>query len=124
MRWTVFAPLILIAAAPADVLIVGNQRFPQSEIIDARAVGGATGPAVLVTLNPVAAKRFGRITQTMVGKPMVIAFGATRLSAPIIVEPVRSGSFEITGPFKNFAEAEAMAKRISGKPPLPESLDE
>ncbi len=124
MRWLAFTAFIAVAAAPADVLTVGNQRFAQADIIDARAVGAATGPAVMVTLTPVATKRFARLTQARIGKPLVFALGTTQLSAPIIDEPVLGGSFEITGPFKTFAEAEAMAKRISGKPPVPESLEE
>jgi preprotein translocase subunit SecD len=122
-RSLLLAPMIL-AAAPADVLTIGGQPFPKADIVDARAIGDAAGPAILVTLGAAAAKRFAALTRARIGKPMSIRMGSRELSAPIIVEPVEGGSFQISGAFKSFPEAEALALKIAGKPPLPESLDE
>ncbi len=120
MRWVVPLALLTVAAAPAEVLTIAGERFAQSEIIDARAVADATGPAILVTLGPAATKRFATITRANVGRPVTVALGSKPLSAPYVLEPIEAGSFQISGQ-RSFAEAAAIARRISGKDPLPES---
>jgi preprotein translocase subunit SecD len=123
MRWLLPLALIAVAAAPADVLTIAGERFPQSDIIDARAVGDANGPAILVTLGPAATKRLATITRANVGRPITVALGAKVIAAPVVMEPIEAGSFQISGQ-KSFPEAAAMARRISGKAPLPESEGE
>ena len=58
MRALALLALITVAAAPADLLTIGNEAFPQTDILDARAIADGTGaPNIYVTLTPVAAKR-------------------------------------------------------------------
>ncbi len=120
MRWIIPLALFAVAAAPPDMLTIAGERFAQKEIVDARSVADGAGPAILVTFGPTAAKRFAAITKANVGKPVTIALGATPLTSPIVLEPIEAGSFQISGQ-KSFAEAATLARRISGKDPLPES---
>jgi preprotein translocase subunit SecD len=122
--WRKFLPLLLIATAPADSLTIGGIAFPQSDFLDARAIFNETGgPVVLATFTPAGAQKLARITKANVGKPLPLAIGARMLMKPIVREPILGGTIQISG-IASVEEARALAKIISGKEPLPESLDE
>jgi preprotein translocase subunit SecD len=122
--WRKFLPLLLIAAAPADSLTIGGIAFPQSDFLDARAIFNETGgPVVLATFTPAGAQKLAQITKANVGKPLPLAIGARVLMKPIVREPILGGTIQISG-IASVEEARALAKIISGKEPLPESLDE
>ncbi|MDB5700213.1 MAG: hypothetical protein JWL66_412 [Sphingomonadales bacterium] len=124
MRFHALAALLAVAAAPSDLLTIGGQAFPQADILDARAIADGTGaPNIYVTLTPAAATRLMALSKASLGKPIAIAVGGTVLMNPVVREEITGGAIEISG-VGTFEAAVAMAHRISGKDPLPESVDE
>jgi preprotein translocase subunit SecD len=117
-------PAMAIASTPADLLTIGGAAFPQTDILDARATSDGTGmPNIFVTMTPAAAKRLASISKANIGKPIAIAIGNTVLMNPIVRDEITGGVIEISG-IASFDAAASMARRISGKDPLPESTDE
>jgi SecD/SecF fusion protein len=124
MRAFALFALLAIAAAPADLLTIGGQAFPQADILDARAIADGSGePNIYVTLTPAAAGRLSALSKANLGKPIAIAIGGTVLMNPVVREAITGGAIEISG-VGGFDAAVVMAHRISGKDPLPESTDE
>jgi preprotein translocase subunit SecD len=124
MRALTLIALVAVAAAPSDLLTIAGQAFPQGDILDARAIADATGAAnIYVTLTPVAAGRLAALSKANVGKPIAIAIGGTVLMNPVVREAITGGAIEISGA-SGFDTAVSLARRISGKDPLPESTDE
>jgi preprotein translocase subunit SecD len=122
--WRALIPLLLIAAAAADTLTIGGIAFPQSDFVDARAIFDETGmPVIYVTLAPSGAAKLAKVTRANVGKEMPLMIGSRVLTKPVVREPLLSGSFQISG-MANLEEARQLAKSMSGKDPLPESLEE
>jgi preprotein translocase subunit SecD len=122
--WRVLIPLLLAAAAPADRLTIGGVPFPQSDFLDARAIFDETGaPVIYVTLSPSGRAKLAKVTRANVGKEMPLMIGSRLLTKPIVREPLLAGTLQISG-IANVEEAKALAKAMSGKDPLPESLDE
>ena len=72
-------------------------------------------------LSPAAAQRLSQITAALVGKPMLVALDGKTLGAELIRKPVNGGVIEIPGRW-TLTDAEALARRISGKDPLPDDL--
>ena len=115
--------LIATAAAPGTFTIAG-QPFAQGDILDARAMPDMDGTAaIMLTFTPPAAKRLLALTTAQVGKPMPMALDGKLLVEPVVEAPIDGGVIEVSGHFP-LAQAEALAKRISGKDPLPDSLDQ
>lgn len=111
---------LLIAASPAAPsarhFAIGGEILAEADIIDARAQPGLEGQAtVLVTLEPDAALRI----RATLGKPQPVELEAVPLGE-IVALP--DDSFEIAAP-GDLAAATALALRIAGKPPLPDSLE-
>lgn len=125
MRARIVIPglLLLIAAAPAH-LTIGSETFAQADILDARGLPELDGSAILITLSPEAAPRLTAVARANVGKPIPISVDGMPISAPVVREEMTDGALQITGLKLALPEAEALALRISGKPPLPDSLDE
>jgi len=124
MRALILAALLTLAAAPPKPLMIGSEAFPQSDIVDARAIADATGmPAVMITLSPGAAARLAALTATNIGKPLPITLGGKHLMTPIVSAAITQGELQISGNL-TFDSATALARQISGKEPLPESTDE
>jgi len=122
MRVFALAAILTIAAAPVDQLTIAGTAFPQSDILDARAIADGAGPVVLVTMTPDATKRLEVITHASLGKTATIAVGTTVLMNPVVRESITSGNIQISG-LASFEEAAKLARQISGKDPLPESLE-
>jgi preprotein translocase subunit SecD len=117
-------PATAIAATTADLLTINGTAFPQSDILDARATSDGSGtPNIFVTMTPAAAKRLASISRSNIGRPIPIAIGGKILMTPVVQDEITGGAIEISG-LATFDAAAAMAKRISGKDPLPESTDE
>ncbi len=121
------ASLLLVAvpaaAAPAAFTIAG-EPFAQADILDARAMPDVDGTAgIMLTFTPPAGQRLLALTAARLGKPLPIALDGKTLVEPTVDVPIDGGVIEIGGHFP-LAEAEALAKRISGKDPLPDSLDQ
>jgi preprotein translocase subunit SecD len=122
--WRALIPLLLIAAAPADTLSVGGVAFPQSDFLDARAIFDETGtPVIYITLSPAGRAKLAKITHANVGKQIPVRIGDRLLTNPTVQEPIVGGTLQITG-MVSLDEAKRLAKTMSGKDPLPESLDE
>jgi preprotein translocase subunit SecD len=117
----------LIAAPPALAqtrsFSVGGLAIAEADIIDARGLPDASGKAMLqITLDTPAARKLAAVTATP-GKPLPVLLNGKTISAPTLAEPIRDGVFVIAGQF-TLPEADALAKLISGKDPLPDSLDD
>lgn len=130
MRLEVAALALLLATGAAHAqhetgsFTIGGERFAPEEILDARAlpdIGG--GAAILVTMDEKAAKRLAALTVANLGKALPFALDGKPLMEPVVREPISGGAVEISGHF-TLPEAEALAMRISGKEPLPDSFDE
>ncbi|SNS82789.1 hypothetical protein SAMN06295912_11831 [Sphingomonas laterariae] len=120
---TALAALLLMAQA-AGGFAIGGQAFQQAEILDARAMPELDGTAsIMLTLDPAAAKRLEAITRAHLQKPVEVTLDGATIAAPVVAEPITEGVLTIAGTF-TLAQAEAMAKRISGKDPLPEEFEE
>lgn len=123
------APLAASAAAapPAAAfatgkLTISGEGFAVSDVLDARALPDINGKVgIMVTLTPAAAKRLGEITESLIGKPMQVALDGKPLAAELIRKPLTGGVIEIPGRW-NLSDAEALARRISGRDPLPDDL--
>jgi preprotein translocase subunit SecD len=122
--WRKLLPLLLIAAAPAPSLRIGGVAFPQSDFLDARAIFDESGaPVIFVTFGPKGAAKLARVTKAWIGKPLPLTIGPRVLMKPVVREPILGGTVQISG-IASVEEARALAKTISGKDPLPESLEE
>lgn len=103
---------------------IADQPFSQAEILDARGLATAAGePAILVTLTQKAGLRLAAISQTLLGKPLVATLDGKPLNGPIVRAPIADGMVELTG-FASFEDSEKQAERISGKPPVPDSMED
>lgn len=115
------------ASAPSQAfetgkLTVAGQTFAPAEVLDARALPDINKKVgILLTLTPPAAQRLGEITTALVGKPMLVALDGKALGGEQIRKPLTDGTIEIPGRW-NLTDAEAIARRISGKDPLPDDL--
>jgi preprotein translocase subunit SecD len=122
--WRKLLPLLLLAAAPVNTLSIGGVAFPQSDFLDARAIFDETGmPVILVTFAPKGTQKLAKVTKANVGKPMPLAIGPRVLMKPVVREAIFGGTVQISG-IASVEEAKQLAKLISGKDPLPESLEE
>lgn len=127
MMRALIASLLLVAApalAATPGFTIAGQPFAQSEVMDARAMPDMDGAAsIMLTFTPAAGKRLLAITTAGMGKPLPIALDGKTLVEPLVESPIDGGVMEVSGHFP-LSEAEALAKRISGKDPLPDSLDQ
>lgn len=119
--------LALIAARPALAerdFRIGATAFSMAEILDARAIASGTGqPAILVTLAEAAQPKLAAASRAAIGQRLDAVLDGRALTGPVVRAAIEDGMIELSGP-ADFAEGDALALRISGKPPLPDSLDE
>jgi preprotein translocase subunit SecD len=113
-----------LAAQPNAALSIGDESFGQSEILDARGLPSIDGmPVIMVTFDDAAARKIQALTQKYLNQPMAIAINGKLVSAPVVKAPVTENVIEISG-VGSMEEAVTLAKTISGKDPLPDSLEE
>lgn len=111
-------------AEPIRDFSVAGQQFTYADIVDARALPTVDGASVImVTFSELAAKRVSALIKANVQKQLLITLDGVALAQPVRRDIVPDGVIQIQGSF-DFGAAEAVAKRISGKAPLPDSLDE
>lgn len=104
------------------IFTIAGEAFTESEIIDARAQPDLSGKAaIMITFDDSGRVKLARISGANKSKPLPFVLDGRVLMAPVLVDPIIDGVAQITGMF-TITEAEALAKKISGKPPLPESL--
>ncbi len=120
-----FATLLLAAPALAERdFRIGAERFSEAEILDARGLPSVGGePVILVTLAQKAWPRLQKLTTEFLGKPLPVSIDGRPLATPVVRDAIADGVFEISG-LASLPESEALAKLISGKAPLPDSLEE
>jgi preprotein translocase subunit SecD len=105
-------------------LSIASERFAQSDVLDARYLPSLDGkPTVMITFTQEAAVRVQALTARNVGKTIPIIVDGRTISTPMIQTEIAGGVIEIGG-VESEQEAIALAKQISGKDPLPDSLDE
>jgi hypothetical protein len=115
---------VAIAEEAPGALRFGTENFVPADIVDARAQPELDGHvALLITLEEPASARLAALTKDNVGKALPLIFQGKEIAAPIIVEPITGGSFQISGSF-TMEEARQLALDISGKPPLADSLED
>jgi preprotein translocase subunit SecD len=125
-RFISFFLVMLAAPAGAEgrLFEIADESFPESEILDARAQPELDGTSsIRITFSEAAAKRIALVTQRLVGRPAHVALDEVTVADPIVRETIRDGVLQLDGPW-TIASAEALARKISGKPPLPDSLEE
>ena len=82
---------------------------------------------VSLEFNDKGTKKFGQLTQEVVGKPMAIFFNGDMQSAPVIQEPILGGHAQISGGDSGFAyeEAKKMVDLLNaGALPVPAKIIE
>lgn len=110
------------AKPAARVFTIAGEPFSEAEIVDARAQPDISGKAaIMITFDDVGRVKLARLSGANKSKPLPFVLDGQVLMAPVLVDPIIDGVAQISGMF-TITEAEALAKRISGKPPLPESL--
>ena len=121
------APACSIAAPPATPfetgrLTIAGEAFAATDLLDARALPDINGKVgLMLTLTPAAAKRLEAISGSLVGKPMLVALDGKTLAGELIRKPIANGVIELPGRW-TLTEGEALARRISGRDPLPDDL--
>ena len=124
-----FIPVLIVmlttpAIAADRHFQVASEVFGEAEILDARAQPELDGTSsIRITFNESAAKRIATVTMKLVGKPAHVELDNETVADPIVREPIRDGVLQLTGPW-TIDGATALAKKISGKEPLPDSLEE
>jgi hypothetical protein len=117
-RLSLFAPLLLAAASP-EMLMIGGERFTQSDIIDARTIADGTGqPVILISFSPEATARLAVLARG--GTPLRVLLGTMPIGDPVTPD----GDTVQLRQSMTFAAAAALARQISGRDPLPESEGE
>ena len=106
--------LLPLLAAVATQLTVGAVALKQSDFLDGRAIAGGTGsPVVMMTLTPAAKARIDRAGPK----------AAFQLNGSVATARLVDNVIEIDGQ-PDFEAARRLALALSGKPPLPDSMDE
>ncbi len=87
--------------------------FGPGDIMGAAAVVGGPGNELVVTFRMSLAKaaEFGEMTSRHVGDPMDILVCGKLMSSPVIMEPIRAGSGQISGGLQ-MEEAQIIAEKI------------
>ncbi len=113
-----------IAAEPGREFSIDDQMVKEDEIVDARAQPDLSGvAAIMITFEAPAAARVDRVLRQNFGKTVTIRLNGTPLAGPVVREALLDGQMLIRGSF-SVLQAEQLAKLISGKDPLPDSLDD
>jgi preprotein translocase subunit SecD len=120
--------LLLIFSSPALAersFGIGTQSFTEGDIIDARSMP-ALGPsaAILITFADDAAARLSSLIAQNAGKAVPVELDGKLLVEPVAMAPLEGNALQIIGNDWTIEAATALAFRIAGKSPLPESLEE
>jgi preprotein translocase subunit SecD len=101
---------------------IAGEAFSEAEIVDARAQPDPLGQAaIMITFDDNGRIKLARLSSANKSKPLPFVLDGKVLMAPVVTDPILDGVAQITGMF-TLTEAEMIAKRISGKAPLPDSL--
>lgn len=85
----------------AEYLLAETPVVPGENLVDAQPGFDqrTNEPIISFRFDQAGARRFGRFTQEHTGKPFAIVLDGKVLSAPVIREPILSGSGQISGSF-------------------------
>jgi hypothetical protein len=105
---------------PTGAFSVADHKIASTDVMDARAIPDMTGkPSLMITLTPAAAaaaaiggKAGDKLPCTLDGKPLGTSPADALTSDHILA---------ISGDFADYDTAAALARRISGRDPLPDS---
>lgn len=123
-RLIALAALVIASPALARDFTIGGEPFSEDDVVDARALPSMDGmPTILISFGDSAAQRIAALTTRNVGKAIPIILDGKTLSEPLVREPITGGAIEMNG-FASLPDAIKLARLISGKDPLPDSLDE
>ena len=104
------------------IFTIAGEAFGEAEIVDARAQPDLAGKAtIMITFDDNGRIKLARLSGANKSKPLPFVLDGQILMAPVVADPIIDGVAQITGMF-TITEAEVIAKKISGKPPLPDSL--
>jgi preprotein translocase subunit SecD len=129
MKWLTpyVAGLVLLGGASpalARSFAIGGLSISEAEILDARAQPDISGMAsVMISLDDSASQKLAKLTADNIGKVLAITMDGKVLVEPLVQAAITDGQIMISGTF-TVKDAEMLAKQISGKEPLPDSLDE
>lgn len=119
-----FAASPIALAQTSRIFTIGGEPFTQDEILDARYLPSIDGlPTILVTFSEQATLRLNWISKRFVGKQMPISLDGKIISNPVVQTEIVGDAVELSG-LPSLADAVATAKLISGKDPLPDSLED
>lgn len=123
-RLLALAALVVASPAVARDFTIGGEAFSEDDVVDARALPSMDGmPTILISFGDSAAQRLAVMTTRNVGKAVPIILDGKTLAEPLVQEPITGGAIEMNG-FASLPDAIKLAKLISGKDPLPDSLEE
>ena len=94
--------LLYTTDTPPQPILVKNQVMVSGENLSDAQPGfeqQTNEPVVNISFDSQGAQRFGRVTQTNVGKPFAIVLDNKVLSAPVIRSAILGGSAQISGSF-------------------------
>lgn len=106
--------LLALLAAAAAQLTIGTLALKPADFLDGRAIAGGTGsPVVMLTLTPAATARVEKLAPNTV----------IQVNGAVATARISGNTIEIDGQ-PNFDAAKKLALDLSGKPPLPDSIEE
>jgi len=102
---------------PTGAFVVAGHAIRPTDVLDARAIPDMSGkPSLMVTLTPSAAGAIGAATDpiacTLDGKPLGASPAGALTSGHVL---------QLSGDFGDYPATAALARRISGRDPLPDS---
>jgi len=103
---------------PTGVLVVVGHALKPTDILDARAIPDMAGkPSLMVTLTPAAVTAIappaeGKLGCTLDGKMLGASPAGALISDHVL---------QLSGDFGDYAATAALARRISGRDPLPDA---
>jgi hypothetical protein len=112
------APARPAKAYPTGAFAVADHRIAPTDVMDARAIPDMTGkPSLMITLTPAAAAAIGgkagdTLACTLDGKPL-----GTSPADALATDHILA----VSGDFADYDATAALARRISGRDPLPDS---
>lgn len=123
-RLLALAALVVASPVLARDFTIGGEAFSEDDVIDARALPSMDGmPTILISFGDAAAQRLAALTRRNLGKSITIILDGKTLAEPHIHESISGDSIEMSN-IASLPESVRLAKLISGKDPLPDSLEE
>ncbi len=116
-------------ASPSGLLTLENTKatgFTGQDLLRAKAAFDSTSgqPIVSFEIKPESAKKFGDITERLIGRRLVVFLDEYPVSAPVVQTPITDGRGQISGQFTTEATKQLAGLLNSGALPVPIKLME